>query len=856
MDYYSLPSKRAIEILKTSVNGLSETEAKRRLKKFGYNEIRREEKHKLLKIFMSQFESPLVIVLIFATAFSFFIGNTIDALIILAIVILNAVFGFVQEYKADKAIEALRKLSHPKSIVIRNGKEMQIPSRELVPGDIIILSEGSAVPADARIIYENDLYVDESMLTGESKAVRKTAKIVKEASLVSERLNMLFKGSLVVKGNAKAVVCKTGMDTEIGKIAHLVESTEKEETPLQKRLAVFSKNLGILILFIIILIFIMGVLKGIEIIEMILTSISLAVAVIPEGLPAIVTLALAFGIQRMARKKSLVKRLPIVETLGSATYLCVDKTGTITENKMTVEKIYADNKLVSIKDKLSYNQLKALKIGALCNNSKIVEGVVLGDPTENALLEASIKAGIKLVDYKKVKEVSFSSERKKMTVVYERKGILKAYMKGAPEIVIENCSYYREGRRLKRLTKRKQEEIMRVFKDLNSKALRVLAMAVKEKVNRDFSEKDEKDFVFVGLIAMRDPPREGVKEAIENCEKAGISVIMITGDHEITAKAIAEDVGLLRKRRVVNGRELEKMSDEELKRDVRSIAVFARVSPQHKLRIVRALQQNGEIVGMTGDGVNDAPALKKADIGIAMGMKGTDVAKEAADMVIEDDDFTTIVEAVKEGRVIYDNIKKSITYLLSCNSGEVLAVASSMMAGLPLILLPVQILWMNLITDGLPALALSVEKAEKDVMKRKPNPKEDNPLNREEMITIAFIGLLVGIITVLAFYWELNAGTGKAGTVAFTTIVFLETMIAVNFKSKRRLSRLHLLSNKWMGFAVVSSLLIQVLIVQTPVLDVIFKTTPLHAVDWIRVILLTVVVFSVVELWKTLRKGD
>ena len=769
MNFHSIDIKETLEKLKTSEKGLSAREAEKRIERYGYNEIEAEEGAKPITIFFKQFADPLVYILIAAIGISVFVGETLDAIAIGAIVILNAILGFIQEFRAERAIALLKKLSAPDAVVIRDGKEQVVPAKLLVPGDIIVLREGEKVPADARVIESFSLHTDESMLTGESVPVSKTSHKFKEETVLSERKNMLYSSTIVTMGHGKAIVTDTGDKTELGKITTMVSSIERSETPLQKRLKAFGKHLGLIVLAVIFVVFIIGILRKFEFVEMLMTAISLAVAAVPEGLPAIVTISLAIGIQRMLRRKSLIRTLKSIETLGSVTYICSDKTGTITKNEMTVTDIWVDGKDIQVTGsgfstkgeflssgkKINPSKYQPLfKIAASCNNATLD----YGDPTEIALLVMSRKAGVEADE--RIDEVPFDSNKKYMMTVHKK----RTYIKGAPEQVLKMCGYIWGSESLKKLTPKIHEEIHEKNAEMAKRSLRVLGNAYKE---------DDK-FIFVGLTGMIDPPKDNVKEAVELCHKAGIKIVMITGDNSLTAKAIAEQVGI--KGDVIDGAAIEKLNHRELLKTLETVSIFSRVSPEHKVRILEALQEKGEIVAMTGDGLNDAPALKKSDVGVSMAKKGTDVAKEASDMVLMDDNFSTIVSAVQEGRRIYDNIKKSTMYLLSGNVGEIFVILFAMILFLPIPLLPLHLLWINLITDGLPALALAGDLPERDIMSRKPRNSKEHILSG----SFPFIfgaGLLVGVLTVALFSFAYNVqgdSIEEARTMALTTLMIFE----------------------------------------------------------------------------------
>ena len=861
-----LETKKVFEKLKTGEEGLTEEEARERLLKFGPNELEKKKQTSKLEIFLNQFKSVLVLILIFATVFSALIGEILDAAAILVIVILNAIFGFVQEYKAEKTIETLKKLTSPEAVVIREGKPRKIPSKELVLGDIVVLEEGSRVPADLRIFEAIDLRIDESMITGESVPVTKKTEPTR-SEVLAERKNIAWTGTIVVGGRGKGIVVETGMETEMGRIAKKIQEPQ-EQTPLQKKLDVFGKNLGIIILVICALVAGIGIFRESiltgkplttdVITSMIITGIALAVAAIPEGLPAVVTITLALGLQRLARHNALMRRLPAVETLGSTTVICSDKTGTLTRNEMTVKKIYCENNIIEVtgegyipkggfliqNNKIDPKKTKTLSLlltsSALCNNAVLdkKQNSIIGDPTEGALIVLAEKAGFTKEylekAYPRVNEIPFSSERKMMTTVHKIRNGFLVCSKGAPEKILPLC----------KLSQKQKDKILKTNEELAKQALRVLAVAYKETKNR---KNPEKDLVFLGLVGMIDPPRKEVKKSIEECKKAGIRVIMITGDHKNTAEAIAKEIGI--SGNSITGEELEKLSESRFQKIVDNIGICARVNPEHKVKILDALKSKNHIVAMTGDGVNDAPALKKADIGIAMGKKGTDVAKEASDMILRDDNFTSIVKAVKEGRGIYDNIKKFIQYLLSSNLGEVLIVFIAMLIGftnpetgaLVLPITAIQLLWINLLTDGLPALALGVDPPAEDIMQRPPRDPKEKILSRGMLINIILVGIIMCIGTLSLFAYNLESGATKAVTVAFTTIVMFEM---IRIESVRMKFKTKLLSNKKLIIAVLASVLLQIMVVYLPFFQPVFQTTALDFGDWIEILGVASTVFA------------
>ncbi|NYZ74877.1 calcium-transporting P-type ATPase, PMR1-type [Candidatus Micrarchaeota archaeon] len=893
--FHALSPKQALDELQSRHEGLPEAEAEQRLKQYGQNKLKEKKHTTPLQMFLGQFADFLIIILIIAAIVSGFLGETLDATFIIIIVVLNAILGFVQEYRAEKAIEALKNMVAPQARVIRDGVEKKIAATQLVPGDVVILDEGDKIPADCRLIEAINFDTQEASLTGESLPVHKQAAAVLDASaIIAERTNMAFMGTIAVRGRAKAIVTSTGMNTEIGLIATMVQEAGDEETPLQKRLAVLGKQLGVGALAACAIIFVLGVLRGENILETFLIAVSLAVAAVPEGLPAIVTITLAIGVQRMVKRNAIIRKLPAVETLGSTTIICSDKTGTLTKNEMTVRRIYANAGFVEVSGsgyevRGEFTQVNKclqppsdphlnalLRVCALCNNAGIVvdsankKASILGDPTEAALLVLAAKAGI---DYSKLKnentlvaELSFDSDRKMMSTVRQTREGKTAFVKGALESILSKSAYVLLNGREVPLAAEHRKAFEKANAEMAGNALRVLAMAYKrvpESMKKYSLDSIEKDLVIVGLVGMIDPPRPEAKKAVAECEQAGIKVVMITGDNEATAAAIARDLGILKPtQKVLTGALLEKMSEKELADIVQQVTVYARVSPEHKIKIVSALKARGEIVAMTGDGVNDAPALKKADIGVAMGITGTDVAKEASAMVLMDDNFASIVNAVEEGRTIYANIAKSVRYLVSCNIGEVFTILFATLAGLPNPLTPIQILWMNLVTDSLPALALGVDPAEKDVMSRSPRDPKESILNKRTLVYILTIGLFVciGTLALYVFYLQSQLSAGKtlaeaeayARTVAFTTIIFFQMFVAIDVRSfNRSVLEFGLFTNKKLLGAIAIAVGLQIAITYVPFFHQLFGTAYLAPLDWV---IITLVSMSVLVLSETRKK--
>ncbi|KUO57948.1 MAG: ATPase [Gracilibacter sp. BRH_c7a] len=854
--------------------GLSDKEVNRRLVEFGHNSLAVKKGVNPVFLFLGQFKDFMVMVLMVATLISGLLGEIADAVTILAIILINAILGFVQEYKAEKSMESLRSLAAPEATVLRNGIGIKIPAAELVPGDIIMIEAGDRIPADIRWLKTTNIRVEESALTGESQAVAKISEpMLDEYTAIADRKNMSYMGTVVVNGRGIGVVTATGMTTEMGIIADMMQEVVEEMTPLQKRLAELGKWLVTISMALCMVVVITGILQGESFYKMFLTGVSLAVAAIPEGLPAIVTVALAVGVQRMVKRNGVIRKLPAVETLGCATVICSDKTGTLTQNEMTVRRIYCDNQIITVsgqgydpkgdfhgadpyKDKGVLKEI--LKCATLCNNAVLtkkglrVSGLfrskgkdsiwgIDGDPTEGALLVVAAKAGVWREDFerkeKRVAELPFESERKRMTVIYKDKEGYKAYSKGAPDVMLGLCAQELTKEGIIELTPERRKEILEINDEMASHALRVLALGIKKVQENGEAGETENNLIFVGLMGMIDPPRASAIKAIRICQAAGIKPVMITGDHKLTAQAVARELGILRGSNnvVLAGAELDQMTDEDLERYVMDISVFARVAPRDKLRIVRAYKKNGQIVAMTGDGVNDAPAVKEADIGVAMGQTGTDVTKEASSMIIVDDNFATIVAAIEEGRGIYDNIRKFIRYLLSCNLGEVLTMFIAALVALPLPLLPIQILWVNLVTDGLPAMALGVDKSEPDIMKRSPRKPDESIFAGGLARKILIRGSIIGLGTLLVFIIGLWYGVGllAARTMAFATLVFSQLFHVFDCKSERRgIFEVGIFSNPFLVIAVIISALMQISVIYLPFFQAIFKTTGLNIWQW------------------------
>lgn len=883
------------KILETNIqNGLIENDVKTKREKYGLNMLKAKKKASLLQRFIEQFKDFSIIVLIIAAIVSGFVGisqgeGITDTIIILIVVLANAIIGIAQESKAEKSLEALQKLTDHASKVIRDGKIKVIPAKELVPGDIVVLDTGDYIPADLRVIEAVNLKAQESSLTGESVPVEKTTKTIKKIDVgIGDRTNMLFSSSLITYGRGKGIVVQTGMNTEVGKIAGMLDNTEKQITPLQEKLNKLGKTLGIAALAICVFIFIIGLIQGKEPINMFMTAVSLAVAAIPEGLVAVSTIVLAIGVQKMVKKNAIVKKLPAVETLGSATVICSDKTGTLTQNKMTVEKIFINGEtkeLAEYKENINEDLKKLIFANMLCNDTKIsTDGKLTGDPTETALVDMAFKLDFDPSVYDRmprIQEIPFDSDRKLMTTVNEVNGKYIVYTKGGMDELIGICNSYILNGEVKNNIEEYKKIITKNNEQMAKEALRVLACAYKEidhKPTKEDMENIEKDLIFVGMVGMIDPPREEAKIAVEKCKTAGIKTVMITGDHKITATAIAKKLGILENEdEAITGADLEKMTDEELEKNVRKYSVYARVSPEHKVRIVKAWQKNGEIVAMTGDGVNDSPALKTANIGCAMGVVGTDVAKEAADVILTDDNFATIVSAVEEGRRIYDNILKVIQFLLSSNVGEVIVLFLATLLT-PFfakwfgitdvvhleILLPIHILWINLVTDSLPALALAFDPANEGIMKRKPAKPGKGVFTKGMTWRVIYQGAMIGLLTLAAFIiglattnepingLSLDQSKIEVGqTMAFITLAMSELVHVFNIRdNKNSIFKTKIFNNSKLIWAILASAALMFVILFIPVLREIFSIPILPTGNILELVLLVFAPIIIVEIFK------
>jgi Ca2+-transporting ATPase len=883
--WHTLTTKQAFAELKCQPTGLSLVEVFERIMQYGANEIQAAKRISAWEILFEQFKNILILILLGATAISLFLGHGIESIAIAVIVLFAVFLGFIQEYRAERAIEALRQMAAPTASVLRDGAEVKIPARELVPGDVILLHTGDRIPADARLLEAVNLQVEEAALTGESVPVEKHIRPLPIDELpVGDRKNMVYAGTAATYGRGRALVVATGMQTEFGKIAQLLQTVETGKTPLQQNLDKVGTALARAAFVVVAIIVALGLVRGQPFVEMLIFGIALAVAVVPEALPAVVTISLAIGVQKMVKRNALIRRLPAVETLGSTSVICSDKTGTLTKDEMTVRKIFAAGQLFSVSGagyspvgEFSVNGgtsiapttgLQKLLIAAtLASDTHLVEchaeiessseWNIKGDPTEGALVVAAAKAGLQKEsldsEYPRVQEIPFSSETKRMTTLHQTNGNLTAYAKGAPEMILDSCDWQLTADGVKPLDDVGRKQALAMAHEMAGEALRVLAISSKPGVTLETAQTG---MTFLGLAGMIDPPRPEAKNAIAICEQAGIRTVMITGDHPVTAQAVARELGLLKTGRVVTGAELEEMTDEQFQREVETIEVYARVSPSHKLRVVTALQANGHIVAMTGDGVNDAPSLKKADIGIAMGITGTDVSKEAAAMMLTDDNFASIVAAVEEGRGVFDNIKKYLMYLLSSNIGEIGLMAGSVLLGLPLPLTAVQILYVNLATDGLPALALAVDPPEKGLMKRKPRNPRTGIFTRPVVSLMLAGGVWSTIINLGLFIWATNSGRSQveAMTMTFVSLVLIQFFKAYNFRSDRNSVFHKPFANKWLNTAIVWEIGLLLLIIYLPALHEPFNTFSLPLVDWLIILGLSLTISPVLELVKWMER--
>jgi Ca2+-transporting ATPase len=882
--WHTLTIEEAFQQLKSQPGGLSHIEVDERVLQYGPNELMAAHRISPWEILLEQFKNVLILILLGATAISLFLGHGVESIVIAVIVLFAVVLGFVQEYRAERAIDALRKMAAPTATVLRDGMEVKIPAKDLVPGDVILLRTGDRVPADARLIESINMQVEEAALTGESVPVEKHVQALADDDLsVGDRKNMIYAGTAITYGRGRALVVATAMQTEFGKIAQLLQTVETGKTPLQQNLDKVGTMLARAAFVVVAIIVALGLMRGQPLIEMLIFGIALAVAVVPEALPAVVTISLAIGVQKMVKRNALIRRLPAVETLGSTSVICSDKTGTLTKDEMTVRKIFAAGQMFKVsgagyapEGEFSVNggtpvtPTEALKLmltaATLASDTRLVNAEgdlgngwdIKGDPTEGALVVAAAKAGLfkESLDAEspRVHEIPFTSETKRMTTLHQTAAGLTAYAKGAPEMILADCDFVLNRNGVAPLDATGRTQILAQAQEMAGEALRVLAIASKPNA---VLETAESGMTFLGLAGMIDPPRLEAKAAIAVCTDAGIRTVMITGDHPITAQAVARELGLLcNGGRVVTGAELEEMTDEQLQRDVEDISVYARVSPSHKLRVVTAWQARGHIAAMTGDGVNDAPSLKKADIGIAMGITGTDVTKEAAAMTLTDDNFASIVAAVEEGRGVFGNIKKYLMYLLSSNIGEIGLMAGSALIGLPLPLTAVQILYVNLATDGLPALALAVDPPETDLMKRKPRDPRTGIFTRPVVTLMVLGGIWSTMINLGLFTWALNSGRSleEAMTMTFVSLVLIQFFKAYNFRSDRHSVLNKPFANKWLNLAVSWEMVLLVLIIYLPFLHEAFSTYALPPVDWLIVGGLSATIVPVLEVAKWMER--
>jgi Ca2+-transporting ATPase len=879
-NWYNLKPAEVITSLNSSSDGLRQEEAQIRLAQFGPNELVKKKKISRWLLLLEQFKNFLVLILLIVAVIAAIAGETINAILIFAIVLFDGILGFVQEYKAERTMEALKKMAAPTASVLRNSKEIEIAARELVPGDVILLRTGDRIPADGRLMEAINLRIEEAPLTGESTPIEKIREPLEGEVSVGDRRNMVFMGTAAVYGRGKAIITATGMATEFGKIAAMLQEVEAERTPLQVNIDRLGKWIGIVAIVLSLLIATTVLARGYGLFEMFVWGVALAVAIIPEALPAVMVITLSLAARRMAKRHALIRKLPAVETLGSTTFICSDKTGTLTQDQMTIRRIYTDGKLIAVSGKgyepkgefhldgkvVEPRQDTALetllRAGSLCNDTSLtsVNGIweIKGDPTEGAFVVAAAKAGLWQEELNsqspRIDEIPFSSETKRMTTIHQTPQGKIAYSKGAPEVILDSCRYIYDSGEEKQLTDKDKNDILSVGQSMASDALRVLGLAYRRlPANPAVTATTEQDMVFIGLAGMIDPPREEVKEAIKICDQAGIKSVMITGDHKLTAIAIAKELGLLKEGVAVSGAELDSISDEEFETLVEKIEVYARVSPAHKLRIVEALIKKGHIVAMTGDGVNDAPALKKASIGVAMGITGTDVSKEASDMILTDDNFASIVSAVEEGRTIFANIRKYLVYLLSGNAGAVLALLIALLAGLPVPLTPIMVLFINLLMDGAPATALGAEPPEKGVMQKPPRDPKSSIFNRYALLFIPGVGAWIGAIALLVFIWVLNT-TGDlthAMTMFFVSLICLRLCNSLVCRSPTlSLFQIGLFSNKWLIYACALSFLMMLMVLYVPFLRVAFGVIPLSLTDWAIIIPLALTVIILVEIQK------
>ena len=860
--YFSIETEEILEKFNVSKDGLNEKQVDENISKYGLNELNQKKKKSVLQVFISQFKDLLIFILIAAGIISMLSNNVESTIVIFAVIILNAVLGTVQHFKAEQSLDSLKALSAPSAKVIRNGSKIEIHSKNVVPGDILVLEAGDLITADGRVIESYSLQVNESSLTGESLSVDKiTEKIDKEEVALGDQKNMVFSGSLVTYGRALVLVTNTGMKTEIGKIATLMDETQEKKTPLQVTLDDFSKKLAIIILAICAIVFGLSLYRKMPVLDSLMFALALAVAAIPEALSSIVTIVLALGTQKMAKENAIIKKIRAVEGLGSVSIICSDKTGTLTQNKMTVRKVYVDKKLINGSEISLDNKVQEylIKNSILCNDSTSREGKEIGDPTEVALVNLGHDIEIDELnlrnEYNRLAEIPFDSDRKLMSTLHKIDGKNIMFTKGALDVILDRVKYIMTSDGVRELTLEDKNEILDVNRSLSESGLRVLSFAYRQLDEvRELTLEDEYDYTFLGLISMIDPPREESKQAVADCITAGIKPIMITGDHKITASAIAKEIGILRDGdRAIEGLEIDKMSDEELRENVEHISVYARVSPEHKIRIVKAWQDKGQIVAMTGDGVNDAPALKQADIGIAMGITGTEVSKDAASVILTDDNFATIVKSVSNGRGIYNNIKNSIKFLLSGNTSGIIAVLYSSIMALPMPFAAVHLLFINLLTDSLPAISIGMEKSNRDLLKDKPRGKNESILNKDFLLGIGFEGLLIAIFTMVAFYIGNPKETPlTASTMAFATLCLARLFHGFNCRGKGSIFKLGVFSNKYVWYAFGVGLVLLNAVLFVPFLQNLFEVENLAFNQYVSIYVLAFIPTLIIQLKKVI----